>query len=47
MYDFANAKRHIGDEMRAREHIQDRKFRDIAQRMGKQLKRRRSASGAL
>jgi hypothetical protein len=29
MNDFANAERHIGDEMRAREHIQDRKFRDI------------------
>jgi len=35
MHDFANSERHIGDEMRAREHIQDRKFRDIAQRMGK------------
>jgi hypothetical protein len=31
MHDFANAERHIGD---AGEHIQDRKLRDIAQRMG-------------
>ncbi len=35
MHDFANAERHIGDEMCAREHIQDRKFRDIGHRMGK------------
>jgi len=35
MHDLAHAERHIGDEMRAGAHIQDRKFRDIAHRMGK------------
>jgi hypothetical protein len=33
MHGLAHAERHVGDEMRAREHIQDRKFRDIAERM--------------
>lgn len=29
MHDLANSERHIGDEIGAREHIQDRKLRDI------------------
>jgi len=37
-HDLADAERHIGDEIRAREHIQDRKFRDIVHRLGKQIR---------
>ena len=43
MRHLAEAKRHIGDEMGAGKHIQDRKFRDISHRMGKQLERCRAA----
>src|SRR5208283_430016 len=45
MHDLAKAERHVGDEMGAGNHIQDRKLRNISQSMGKELKRCRAAPG--